>query len=124
MIENLRAHSGWLRGSLGTIFPQRAIAFHDGTKVSRVRLTAGTQAMLATSAAALLGFGSYGIAQAAGYAVPAEDARAADGRVAQMERKVAAMRARGPDRASPEPAGRCADWRRRNPRDGARYPFH
>lgn len=94
MIEHLRAQTDRLRGSRGAIFPQRAIAFHDGTKVRRLRLTAGTQAMLAGSAVALLGFGGYGVAQAAVAAIAVHDVRPADARVAQMERKVAAMRAR------------------------------
>lgn len=86
--------TNWL-GRVRSVFSPRSIAFHDGTGVRRIRLTAARQATLAGAAAALLGFSGYGVVQATGHAADAATARAeADARLATMERRVVAMRGR------------------------------
>lgn len=74
-----------IRHTLGT---SRAIIFHDGTGIRRVRLGGAAQGAIAVAGAALLGFAGYG-ATAAIAQEPASGAR-----IAKMERQIAGMKAR------------------------------
>ena len=92
MIDVLNATATQFLSRVRDVFTPRTIAFHDGARVRRVRLTARRQGMLAAAGAAMIGFSGYGVAQAAD--VGAVVAHVDDTRVAGMERKVAGMRAR------------------------------